>query len=94
MSSPARSSAKLRAVPAVPAPRESAAVDDIWIARKRMRHLLPWNVKPLPVMHFAASSTAVAKPRSEESTRRVRHLAMQVLAVQMWHASARSLLQT
>lgn len=94
MSSPARSTAKLCAVPTTTVPRESAPVEDIQIARKRMRHLLPWNVKPLPVMHFAASSTAVAKPRSEESERRVRHLAMQVLAVQMWHASARSLLQT
>jgi len=82
--------ARLRAVPTDL--EGASAIDDIKIARQRMRHLAPWNVEPLPVMHFAGAATA-AEPVSDEVRARGRRLALQVLAVQMWHTSARSALQ-
>lgn len=85
-----RSHVRLSAVPrdgALPAP----AVDDIKIARQRMRHLAPWNVEPLPLMHSVAGIPTA--PRSKEARERGRKLALQILAVQMWHASAMSALE-
>lgn len=66
-------------------------VDDIEIARQRMRHLVPWNVEPLPLMHSVDG--APMQPPSAEVRERRRRLALQILAVQMWHASATSALQ-
>lgn len=81
---------RLRAVP-----RDSESppsrVDDIKIARQRMRHLTPWNVEPLPVMHSVAG--VPTEPLSKEARERGRRLALQVLAVHMWHAAATSALQ-
>jgi len=85
-----RSRVRLRAVPqdiALPVP----PVDDIKIARQRMRHLAPWNVEPLPLMHSVAGTPA--PPLSKEARERGHKLALRVLAVQMWHASATSALQ-
>lgn len=85
-----RSRARLRAVPRDPeAPVPPA--DDIKVARQRMRHLAPWNVEPLPVMHSVAGVPTA--PLSKEARERGRRLALQVLAVQMWHAAATSALQ-
>ena len=85
-----RSRPRLRAVPrdleSLPSP-----ADDIKIARQRMRHLAPWNVAPLPVMHSVAG--APTAPLSKEARERGRRLALQVLAVHMWHAGATSALQ-
>jgi len=67
------------------------AADDIKIARQRMRHLAPWNVEPLPLMHSVAG-TPIAPP-SKEARERGRRLALQILAVQMWHAGAMSALE-
>jgi len=66
-------------------------VDDIEVARHRMRHLAPWNVEPLPLMHSVDG--APLPPPSAEVRERRRQLALQILAVQMWHASATSALQ-
>ncbi len=85
-----RSRARLRAVPRDTESPVSPA-DDIKIARQRMRHLAPWNVEPLPVMHSVAG--APMEPPSEEARERGRRLALQVLAVHMWHAAATSALQ-
>ena len=85
-----RSRARLRAVPRDPDAPASPA-DDIKIARQRMRHLVPWNVEPLPVMHSVAG--APIEPLSDEARERGRRLALQVLAVHMWHAAATSALQ-
>lgn len=65
--------------------------DDIEIARHRMRHLAPWNVEPLPLMH-SVDGTPLPPPNAEMRERR-RRLALQILAVQMWHAKATSALQ-
>lgn len=65
--------------------------DDIEIARHRMRHLAPWNVEPLPLMHSVDG--APLPPPSAEVRERRRQLALQILAVQMWHAKATSALQ-
>jgi len=51
-----------------------------------MRHLAPWNVKPLPAMHSA--SGAAGEPMSATAHERSRRLAMRVLAVQLWHTTA------
>jgi len=66
-------------------------VDDIEIARQRMRHLAPWNVEPLPLMHSVDGTPP--PPPSAEARERRRQLALQILAVQMWHAAATSALQ-
>ncbi|MDE1904024.1 MAG: hypothetical protein KGI46_09230 [Alphaproteobacteria bacterium] len=65
--------------------------DDIEIARQRMRHLAPWNVEPLPLMHSVDG--APMPPPSADVRERRRQLALQILAVQMWHAKATSALQ-
>jgi len=85
-----RSRVRLSAVPrdgALPVP----AIDDIKIARQRMRHLVPWNVEPLPLMHSVAGTPTA--PPSKEARERGRQLALQILAVQMWHAGATSALE-
>ena len=85
-----RSRARLSAVPRDPETPISPA-DDIKIARQRMRHLAPWNVEPLPVIHSVAG--APTEPLSQEARERGRRLALQILAVQMWHAATTSALQ-
>jgi hypothetical protein len=87
---PHRSRLRLRAVPRDPGSSLLPA-DDIKIARQRMRHLVPWNVEPLPLMHSVAG--APMEPLSKEARERGRQLAWQVLAVHMWHAAATSALQ-
>ena len=32
----------------------AAPSDDLVVARRRMRHLAPWDIKPLPMMHAVA----------------------------------------
>ncbi|MDE2166848.1 MAG: hypothetical protein KGJ66_11000 [Alphaproteobacteria bacterium] len=85
-----RSRTRLRAVSRDPEASLSP-VDDIKIAHQRMRHLAPWNVEPLPVMHSVAG--APIEPMSKEARERGHRLALQVLAVHMWHAAATSALQ-
>ena len=72
-------------------PGIGSPADDLRIARQRMRHLASWNVEPLPVMH-SVDGTPTAPP-SKEARERGRQLALQILAVQMWHASAMSALE-
>lgn len=81
---------RLSAVPRNIEPTDSR-VDEIKIARRRMRHLAPWNVKPLPVMHSVSGTPG--EPLSAAARERSRRLALQILAVQMWHVRARSALQ-
>jgi hypothetical protein len=78
---------------AVPSPPESGSsyADDMKIARRRMRHLAPWNVEPVPVMHAATGRPA--DPLNASVRERGRRLAVQVLAIHIWHAAARSALQ-
>lgn len=59
--------------------------DDLRIARQRMQHLAPWNVVPLPMMHSSVGTSNNA-PRTQEERAISRHLALQVLAIQMCQA--------
>jgi hypothetical protein len=87
-----RARVRLRAVMTPVLPADPAVpADELKIARQRMRHLTPWNVKPLPPMH--SNSATPPEPLSDEARERLRQLALRVLAVQMWHAIARSALQ-
>jgi hypothetical protein len=65
--------------------------DDLRIARSRMRHLVPWNVEALPMMH-SAIGTPNNEPLTQEERDRCEHLALQILAVQMCQAEATSAL--
>lgn len=78
---------------AVPSQSESAVVttNDIKIARQRMRHLAHWNVEPVPAMHSAAGT--LSEPLGDDARERLRRIALRILAVQMWHTTARSALQ-
>lgn len=67
-----------------------SCIDEIKIARRRMRHLAPWNVKPLPVMHSVFGTPG--EPLSAAARERSRRVALQVLAVQMWHVRSKSAL--
>lgn len=67
-----------------------SAVNDLRSARKRMRHLLPWNVRPLPTMHTAGGTPADLLTLDER--KRAKQVALRVLAVQMCQAAAHSAL--
>ena len=65
-------------------------VDELEIARRRMRHLAPWHVAPMPMR----SVTRAASPAKLETVGedRCRDLALRVLAVQMALAKTTSAL--
>ena len=73
----------------VPFERKAAAGigDELKIARQRMRHLAPWNVKPVPMMHSAGSK--VAEPVPADQAERNRRIALKVLAIHMAQAAAK-----
>lgn len=86
---PRRTRTRLRVVPFKP--NFAAVADDLKIARQRLRHLAPWNVEPLPMMHSVVGTPDA--PLTPEQRERSEQLALRVLAVQMWQAAARSALQ-
>jgi len=63
-----------------------ALVVELETARRRMRHLAPWHVTPVP-MQATTGAARGAKPSGAGEERR-RRVALQVLALQM--AQARS----
>ncbi len=69
-----------------PLPRGTLAgiAEDLETARRRMKHLAPWHVAPLPQTQVARSAPVPAAVGSADQARR-KHLALQVLAVQMGH---------
>ena len=69
-----------------PLPRGTLAgiAEDLETARRRMKHLAPWHVAPLPQTQVAHSAPVPATVGSADQARR-KHLALQVLAVQMGH---------
>lgn len=77
-----------------PLPRGTLAgiAEDLETARRRMKHLAPWHVAPLPQTQVARSATMSAPVSSVEQARR-KHLALQVLAVQMGHTRPGSALR-
>jgi hypothetical protein len=72
----------------VPFTRRTAAADDLAIARRRMRHLAPWHVEPLPAMHSVIGGPG--EPLSVDQREHDRELGLQMLAIHMWLASAQS----
>ena len=67
-----------------------ALVDELETARRRMRHLAPWHVTPVP-MYSSTGAVRAAKSGGTGEERR-RRLALQVLAVQMAQARSTSAL--
>jgi hypothetical protein len=60
--------------------------DETEIARRRMKHLAPWRIEPVPAVHAAAQSRPVA-PLSDEARERCKRVALNVLAMQMAEAA-------
>src|SRR4029077_20422481 len=46
-----------------------SAADEMTVARRRMKHLSPWRIEPIPAVHVAARSAAAA-PLTGESKER------------------------
>jgi hypothetical protein len=66
--------------------------EDLEIARRRMKHLAPWHVAPLPQTQVARAPAATGPVSADEQARR-KHLALQVLALQMGYARPTSALR-
>jgi hypothetical protein len=62
------------------------ADNDLKIARRRIRHLAPWNVRPVPMMHSVRH-----KPTDQTSDQpdRTKQVALKVLALHMSQAAAK-----
>lgn len=71
--------------------RERIVPDDFEIARRRMRHLTPWNVRPIPMMHSVAGKPE--QPITTGQRERSKRLAMKVLAVHISQTGATSALR-
>lgn len=65
---------------------------DLETARRRMKHLAPWHVAPLPQTQIARAGAAAAPVSAVKQARRKR-LALQVLALQMGYARPTSALR-
>jgi hypothetical protein len=73
---------------AVPFTRRTAAADDLAIARRRMRHLAPWHVEPLPAMHAAVGGRT--ERMAAEHREHNEEVALRMLAVHLWLTTAQS----
>lgn len=65
------------------------SADEMEVARRRMRHLAPWRVTPVPAVHVAAKPYP-QPPMDAAAKERCKRLALRVLAVQMieaWRSS-------
>ena len=73
--------------------RNSAAAlaDDLVVARRRMRHLAPLDIKPLPMMHSVAGPTD--ESLSPDHRERSKERGLYLLAVHMWQAAAQTALR-
>lgn len=83
--STSRSNPRLHILPAKQTD-SAPIVDELKVARRRMRHLAPWNVKPVPMMHLAHSQSS--EPTVSYPTERTKQVALKVLAVHMSQAAA------
>jgi hypothetical protein len=63
------------------------ASDGLEDARQRMRHLARWNIEPVPMVAIGAQA-ALPDRLSEDARQRMARVSMQVLAIQMGHATA------
>jgi hypothetical protein len=66
-------------------------VDDLVVARRRMRHLAPLDIRPLPVMHAAAGASEDSLPPAQGE--RTPELALHLLAIHMSQAAAKTALR-
>jgi hypothetical protein len=69
---------------------QSACRDDLEIARQRMRHLVRWNVQPVPMIRTACA--AATNPVSAAEKERCKHLVLKVLGLHMGYAQPTSAL--
>lgn len=75
------------------APSPPAGIaEDLETARRRMKHLAPWHVAPLPHTQIARAGTSASPVSAAERARRKR-LALRVLALQMGYARPTSALR-
>ncbi|MDE2166541.1 MAG: hypothetical protein KGJ66_09420 [Alphaproteobacteria bacterium] len=68
----------------------AALADDLVVVRRRLRHLAPLDIRPLPMMHAVVGASADAPPPAQRE--RTQELALHLLAIHMWQAAARSAL--
>ena len=68
-----------------------APADDLVVARRRMRHLMSLDIRPLPLMHSVAAASEESAP--PEQRERTKELALYVLAVHMWQAQPKTALR-
>lgn len=78
-------------VAVVPRAANAVSSDEIEIARRRMHHLRYRNVEPLPTMHFVIGNVDQHLTAAQRAS--YQQIALHVLAVQMWQATARSALR-
>ncbi|HUZ75403.1 MAG TPA: hypothetical protein VMU87_20660 [Stellaceae bacterium] len=64
-----------------------APVDAIENVRRRMRHLAPWHIEPVPMVS-RGSHAATDEALTDEARQRLARLSLQVLAVQMRNAAS------
>ncbi len=57
--------------------------DETETARRRMKHLAPWRVEPVPAVHVAARAPLAPAPMSGEARARCKQIALNVLALQI-----------
>jgi len=76
----------------LPPARPPAVTEDLETARRRMKHLAPWHVAPMPQTQIAHTG-AVSGPVSSAEQARRKQLALQVLALQMGYARPTSALR-
>lgn len=68
----------------------ATAANDLDVAQLRLRHLAPWNVAPVPMMHSV--SGVPEEPLTSEQRERSGQIALRVLAIQMHEAATKSAL--
>lgn len=57
--------------------------DETETARRRMKHLAPWRVEPVPAVHVAARDPLAPVPMSGETRARCKQIALNVLVLQI-----------
>jgi len=57
--------------------------DETETARRRMKHLAPWRIEPVPAVHVAARDRLAPAPMSGAARERCKRIALNVLAIQI-----------
>jgi hypothetical protein len=68
-----------------------APADELVVARRRMRHLVPLDIKPLPLMHSVVGASGESLPA--EQREHSQDLALHLLAIHMWQAAPKTALR-